>query len=108
MKFHSREITVRKFLINNKTVWHVLREGRSLYEFDNEEEAKKEAKVKRKQLKRNRKISRGIKMKTLKEKKEKLIREMFENKKLTKEMIDEISEIDEEISKIKNKSGFNK
>ena len=44
MKFHSREITVRKFLINNKTVWHVLREGRSLYEFDNEEEAKKEAK----------------------------------------------------------------
>ena len=58
----------RKFLINNKTVWHVLREGRSLYEFDNEEEAKKEAKVKRKQLKRNRKISRGFKMKTLKEK----------------------------------------
>ena len=41
------------------------------------------------------------KMKTLKEKKEKLIREMLENKKLTKEMIDEISEIDEEISKIK-------
>ena len=36
-------------------------------------------------------------MKTLKEKREELIREMLENKKLTKEMIKEISKIDEEI-----------
>ena len=61
MKFHSREITVRKFFFNNKTIWHVLREGRTLYEFDNEEEAKKEAKRQRKQLKRNRKINLGLK-----------------------------------------------